>query len=172
MKNVSRKISYLLRHNPEDLLMDKEGWVMTSQLLTKLNIRLKDLEEIVETNDKKRFSFNENKTKIRANQGHSKNLGIKIDYDVVKFPTTYFHGTATKNVRSILKNGLNSGKREFVHLSKDIETATLVALRHSKDVSTLAIDGSQMKFDGYNIYESENGVILTEEVPPKYLRII
>lgn len=171
MKNISRKISYLLRHNPEDLEMDKYGWVRVEDLLDKLDISKEELDHIIETNDKKRFGYSPNGNLIRAHQGHSKKLGIKFDYDVVKFPSTYFHGTADKNVKSILKTGLNSRTREFVHLSKDIETATLVGLRHSKDITILEVDGSQMKFDGYMIYESENGVILTDEVPPKYIKV-
>ena len=171
MKNVSRKISYLLRHNPEDLIMDKEGWVLTSQLLAKLNIRLKELEEIVETNDKRRFSFNEDKTKIRANQGHSKDLNIDIKFEEIKFPKIYYHGTPSSNVTSIFRNGLQPQSRTYVHLSKDVQTATKVALRRGPNFTILEVDGSQMKFDGYKIYESDNGVILTKEVLPKYIKI-
>ena len=171
MKNVSRKISYLLRHDPEDLIMDKEGWVLTSQLLAKLNIRLTDLEEIVASNDKKRFSFNEDKTEIRANQGHSKNLGLDIKFDEVQFPQTYYHGTARKNVVSIMKSGLHSQTRAYVHLSKDVETARKVGLRHSKDIVILEIDGNQMKRDGFKIYESKNEVILVDHVHSEYIKI-
>jgi putative RNA 2'-phosphotransferase len=171
MKNISRKISYLLRHDPEDLIMDKEGWVLTSQLLAKLNIRLTDLEEIVASNDKKRFSFNEDKTKIRANQGHSKKLGLDIKFDEVQFPKTYYHGTARKNVVSIMKSGLHSQTRAYVHLSKDVETARMVGLRHSKDIVILEIDGNQMKRDGFKIYESKNEVILVDHVHSEYIKI-
>lgn len=172
MKNKSRKISYLLRHNPEDLSMSKDGWVLVSDLLSKLDMSKDDLEYIVFNNDKKRFSFNEDGTKIRANQGHSSKLKVDIEMDEVKFPGIYYHGTTFENMNSILKHGLNSGTRNHVHLSKDIPTAVNVGNRHIKTGSTvviLEINASQMKHDGYKIYESKNGVILVDFVPSKYI---
>lgn len=172
MKNVSRKISYLLRHNPEDLVLDKEGWVATQDLLDKLHIDMEDLEEIVEKNDKKRFAFNEDKSKIRASQGHSEKLGLDIKFKEVQFPKTYYHGTIVERVPSIMKNGLKSQTRSYVHLSKDIPTAISVGKRHGKKVVILGINGNQMKRDGLKIYESENKVILVEHVPGKYIKTI
>lgn len=171
MKNASRKISYLLRHNPEDLKMDSEGWVWTGDLLKKLGITMQELTYIVETNDKKRFAFSADKLQIRASQGHSEKLGLDIKFNEVQFPKNYYHGTIKVNVDSILKKGLNTGTRAYVHLSKDVETATQVGLRHGKDVVILVIDGNQMKRDGFMIYESENGVILAESVPGEYIKI-
>lgn len=168
----SRRMSYLLRHDPEELDMDAEGWVPVDQLLKKLGITMEKLEYIVENNDKKRFGFNEDGTKIRAHQGHSNKLGIQIRYKEVQFPTDYYHGTQLLNVSLIEKFGLRSMTRDYVHLSKDIKTATKVGARRGDTVIVLKIDGNQMKRDGYKIYESDNGVILTKEVPPKYLNRI
>ena len=172
MKNVSRKISYLLRHNPEDLSMDSEGWVWTNDLLKKIGISMQELKYLVETNDKKRFAFSADKLQIRASQGHSEKVDVDIKFKEVQFPEFYFHGTSVKNVASIMKTGINPGTRKYVHLSKSKETAEAVGLRHSKnrkDLEILLIDGNQMKRDGLKIYESENGVILVEHVPPKYI---
>ena len=171
MKNVSRKMSYLLRHDPEDLKIDKEGWVLTQDLLKKIEITMQELRYIVETNDKKRFAFNDDESKIRASQGHSEKLGLDIKFKEVQFPETYYHGTAEKNIESILKTGLHSQTRAYVHLSKDVDTAIKVGLRHSKIVRIIEIDGNQMKRDGLKIYESENGVILLKDIPAKYLSI-
>ena len=171
MKNESRKISYLLRHNPEDLKMDKEGWVSVNDLLVKLKISLNDLENIVENNVKKRFAFDKDKIKIRANQGHSNKLKLEIKFNEVQFPKTYYHGTAEINVKSILNNGITPRTRDMVHLSKDIETAKKVALRHGRNFKILSVDGNQMKRDRLKIYESENGVILVDYVSPKYIKI-
>lgn len=170
-KNKSRQISYLLRHNPEDLEMDKHGWVSVDELLKKVEIDRDYLEWIVENNDKKRFGFNEDGTKIRAHQGHSKDLKLEINFKEVKFPKTYYHGTISENVSSIMKFGLEPRSRAFVHLSKDKETALKVGKRHGKNVTILKVDGSQMKFDGHKIWESENGVILTDRIDSKYLKI-
>lgn len=173
MKNVSRKISYLLRHDPEDLEMDKHGWVRVEDLLEKLNITRDQLDDIVANNDKKRFGYSPEGHLIRAHQGHSKKLNLDITFKEVQFPQTYYHGTVFLNKNSILKHGLHSRTRAYVHLSKDIHTAVNVGNRHLRRGDTvliLEIDGNQMKRDGYKIYESENGVILVEEVPPKYIR--
>jgi putative RNA 2'-phosphotransferase len=151
--------------------MDSEGWVWTGDLLKKLGITMQELTYIVETNDKKRFAFSADKLQIRASQGHSEKLGLDIKFNEVQFPKNYYHGTIKVNVDSILKKGLNTGTRAYVHLSKDVETATQVGLRHGKDVVILVIDGNQMKRDGFMIYESENGVILAESVPGEYIKI-
>lgn len=171
MRKDSIKISYLLRHNPEDLPMDKHGWVPVDKLLEKLGISLEQLEYIVVTNDKKRFGFNEDGTKIRAHQGHSKKLNLDIEFKEVKFPSTYYHGTQMMSMNSIKKHGLKSMRRAYVHLSKDKNTAINVGGRRGDTIIVFEIDGNQMKHDGYKIWESENGVILVEEVPPKYIKM-
>lgn len=171
MKNLSRKISYLLRHNPEDLKMDKQGWVSVYDLVIKLNITKEDLDHVVENNDKKRFSYNEDGSKIRANQGHSAKLGLKITFKEVQFPKTYYHGTQFMSKNLIEKHGLKPMNRAYVHLSKDVQTAVNVGGRRGDTIIIFEVDGNQMKRDGYKIYESENGVILVDEVPPKYLKL-
>jgi len=165
-------LSYLLRHNPEDLIMDKYGWVLLKDIINKLDVTLEDIEYIVVTNNKKRFGFNEDKTKIKAYQGHSKKLGLEITFKEVQFPKFYYHGTQKNVVSSIQKTGINSKTRAYVHLSKDIETASDVGLRRGKDLVIFEIDANQMKRDGYKIYESENEVILIDHVPAKYLKLL
>lgn len=170
---ISRQISYLLRHNPEDLDIDKEGWVRTNDLMFKLKITLEFLKGIVDNNDKKRFAFNDDMTKIRANQGHSKKLDVKIKYKTIRFPQTYYHGTALMNVDSIMTYGLSPKNRKHVHLSQDIETAKKVASRHSISIVILSIDGAAMSADNsYKLYMSENNVVLVDYVAPKYITML
>ncbi len=171
MKQKSRQISYFLRHNPEDLKMDKQGWVSVYDLVVKAGISKEELDHIVETNDKKRFGYNEDETKIRAHQGHSEKLKLDIKFNEVQFPKTYYHGTDFMNMNVIKKHGLKAMKRSHVHLSKDIQTATKVGFRKGDTILIFEVDGNQMKRDGYKIYESENGVILVDEVPSKYIKI-
>lgn len=168
---ISRKISYLLRHNPEDLVMDKEGWVRVNDLLFKLDIHPDLLDAIVENNDKKRFAFSEDGVYIRANQGHGKKMEVDVTYKEIQFPTNYYHGTASMNLDSIMVYGLNPKNRKHVHLSHDIDTARNVGSRHSHVIAILIIDGNQMKRDGYKLYISENNVVLADEVPSKYIKI-
>ena len=133
-------------------------------MILSLDINL--LNEIVETNDKKRFAFNDNKTKIRANQGHS----IEIDLALQQCfpPDILYHGTAIRFVDSILKEGLTKQQRQHVHLSEKLETATAVGARHGKP-TVLIIDAKQMCEDGFLFYKSENNVWLTDAVPLNYI---
>ncbi len=86
--------------------------------------RFETLEVILETNKKKRFSFNEDESLIRANQGHS--IEIDLGYIPKIPPKRLFHGTGAKYVDSIYKTGIKKKNRHHVHLSKEIETALSV----------------------------------------------
>jgi putative RNA 2'-phosphotransferase len=129
------------------------------------DISVEILEEVVAENDKKRFAFNEDKTKIRANQGHS--IAIELNYSPVEPPEFLFHGTAIKNMDSIKKSGIIKGNRHQVHLSLDKETATNIGKRHGKPV-ILVVQSKAMHEAGYQFFVSENGVWLTEFVPAEF----
>ena len=135
----------------------------------KYRITLQDLEFIVANNSKKRYSFNEDKRKIRANQGHS--LEINLELKAVSPPKKLFHGTADKFLESIYENGLLKKQRHHVHLSTDIKTAIKVGHRHGK-VAVFEVDSERMSEDGIAFFVSENNVWLTDSVPPKYLKRI
>ena len=124
------------------------------------------LEEIVRTDNKQRYSFNEDKTLIRANQGHS----ISVDVELKKAvpPDILYHGTGEKYVSSIDKEGLLPKSRLYVHLSKDEDTAVNVGKRHGKPV-VYKVDARKMQEDGFEFFLSVNGVWLTNEVPVKYI---
>lgn len=166
---IGKKITYLLRHNPEDLTMDKYGYVDVPSLLKKVGITLLELDYIVDTNNKKRLSYNENKKKIRATQGHS----IKVDVQLKQKrpPMILYHGTTQLNYDKIKKMGLNKMRRLHVHLSDDKNVAYDVGKRYSKNKEPviLEIDAERMYSDGYKFYLSENGVWLTDNVPKKYI---
>jgi len=127
------------------------------------------LEEVVEKNDKKRFSFNEDRSMIRANQGHS--VKVDLGYKKLTPPEILFHGTAKKNLASILGQGLHKSKRHHVHLSADIETASKVGGRHGK-VVILLVKAQEMHQVGLRSYCSENGVWLTDSVSREYLEVL
>jgi putative RNA 2'-phosphotransferase len=113
-----------------------------------------------------RYSFNEDKTLIRANQGHS----IPVDVELTELvpPMLLYHGTAEKYVESIDATGLIPKSRLYVHLSADYDTAIKVGTRHGSPV-IYTVDATQMHEDGYKFYRSVNGVWLTKEVPTRYL---
>jgi len=177
IKKISKFLSLILRHKPEviGLELDENGWVAVETLLSKMNagnryfeITFEILSEVVTTNNKKRFAFNEDKSMIRASQGHS--LEINLGYEAQKPPKILFHGTAKRFVDEILKTGLEKRNRQHVHLSSDIITATAVGQRHGKPV-IFEVSAAAMYQDEFEFFLSENGVWLTESVPAKYLML-
>jgi putative RNA 2'-phosphotransferase len=170
---VSKFLSLILRHQPGKigLTLDENGWADTQELIQKANasnlrLTLNRLKSIVEHNDKKRFSFSADFTKIRASQGHS--LSLDLQLQEVTPPAELYHGTTTRNIESIKKQGLLKGRRHHVHLSADRETARKVGMRYGKPV-ILTVNSRQMHQEGNKFFLSENGVWLTDFVLPKYL---
>ena len=125
------------------------------------------MEEIVRTDDKQRYSFNDDKTLIRANQGHS--VLVDVELEEMEPPAELWHGTGEKFVTSIEHQGLIPKSRLYVHLSKDKETAVKVGKRHGNPV-LYTVKSGEMYHDGYPFYLSKNGVWLTKQVPVKYLK--
>jgi len=169
----SRFLSKILRHNPEKIgiTLDKHGWANLSELIQNSksrgnDISLEDVEYIVANNNKKRFEFNEDKSKIRACQGHS----INIDLELVSIvpPDVLYHGTSIDTVRYIKYDGLKKMNRNHVHLSADYDTAHNVGQRHGKP-SILLIDTKKMHKHGMEFYQSTNHVWLTDFVPKEYI---
>lgn len=174
LTKVSKYLALILRHKPEEagISLDSHGWANVQELIEGVNktyrLDMKMLEEIVETDNKQRYSFNEDKTKIRANQGHSVNVDVELEE--TEPPEYLWHGTAEKYVDSIKETGLVKKSRLYVHLSSDYETAVLVGKRHGKPV-VFCVKSSQMYTDGYKFFKSKNGTWLTDFVPVEYLEV-
>lgn len=174
-KDISILISLILRHKPSciGLVLDKNGWADSAEMIQKINanknvcLDMILLEEIVKTDDKQRYSFNDDKSKIRANQGHSID-GVDLNLTAVEPPSILFHGTALKSLESIKKEGLTAQSRKHVHLSLNIDTATKVGSRHGTPI-ILNISAGKMHSDGHQFFCSENGVWLTGSVPVAYI---
>lgn len=169
---VSKFISLILRHKPETIgiSMDEHGWANVDELLAGIqksfDITPEMLDEIVRTDSKQRYAFNEDKSLIRANQGHS--IPVDVELEEKEPPEFLWHGTGKKYVNSIDKQGLIPKSRLYVHLSVDDETAKKVGKRHGEPI-LYHVKAKQMYNDGYKFYLSVNGVWLTAEVPLKYL---
>lgn len=175
-QSTSRLLSLILRHKPQriNLSLDEAGWADVAHLLQRLEEHghptdLESLKEMVRTNNKQRFAFNEDMTKIRANQGHS--IDIDHGYEAVMPPEVLYHGTAEKSVQSILASGLEKRNRHHVHLSEVLETAISVGKRHGNPV-ILEVKARLMYEEGYEFYCSENQVWLTEQVPAEFLAVM
>jgi putative RNA 2'-phosphotransferase len=174
MSTQSKFLSLVLRHNPSagDLTLDSEGWAKVSDVLRAVQNKFgsfsrANLNELVTSNDKQRFSFNDDGDKIRANQGHSVGIDLKLEPQTP--PTILYHGTKTKNLGSIFAEGLKPGSRQHVHLSADVETATIVGNRRSGESVILLIHTTKMT--DHSFYLSSNGVWLTDHVPPPCIEV-
>ncbi len=173
---ISKFLSKYLRHAPErlGLTLAAGGWVPIEDLLAaaarrNFPITRAELDEVVAHNPKQRFAFDETRTLIRANQGHS--VPVDLQLTPVESPDVLYHGTGENAVQAILSSGLSRMRRHHVHLSGDTETARTVGARHGVPV-VFAVDAAAMRRDGYVFYRSTNGVWLVDHVPPEYLRRI
>lgn len=172
---LSRFLSLILRHKPEQigLTLDNQGYVNVEDLMNGINnsgkfINKTILDEIVTSDNKQRYSYNNDKTKIRANQGHS--IKVDLGFELVTPPEFLYHGTVHKFLPNIEKLGLLKMKREYVHLSDNVETAKNVGARRGNPV-VLIIHAKEMYDNGFKFYLSKNGVWLTDTVPPNYIHI-
>ena len=170
---ASKFMSYVLRHNPNaiGLNVDNEGWVEINALiegtqLANKNFDLALIKKIVLENDKKRFVISDDELRIRAVQGHSIR-DVVIAFSEKTPPPFLYHGTATRFLKSIMKEGIKSGKRNFVHLSEDIQTALSVGMRYGIPV-ILKIDTMCMLEQGKKFFQSENNVWLVEYISPAF----
>jgi RNA:NAD 2''-phosphotransferase len=172
-KRIGKFLSLVLRHDPQKIgiTLDGNGWTDVNALIRQCAVKkvyfsFEELNEIVLTNDKKRYAFNEDKSMIRANQGHS--VSIDLDITPIEPPEYLYHGTAERFYESIKKEGIKKMNRQHVHLSKEKITALQVGSRHGRPV-ILTISAREMYREGIGFYCSDNGVWLTEYVDPKYI---
>ncbi|MCH1941985.1 RNA 2'-phosphotransferase [Holdemania massiliensis] len=172
-KKLGQYLSLILRHKPEviGIQLDEHGWAKVDELIAGIRkTQFMDqtlLEKLVAEDEKGRYAFNDDKTLIRANQGHS--IPVDVELKEVQPPEVLWHGTGEKYVASIDREGLISKSRLYVHLSADFQTALKVGSRHGKPV-VYAVDARRMHEEGYVFFLSVNGVWLTQRVPTAYLK--
>lgn len=175
LTSKSKFLSKVLRHDPGciGITLEPEGWANVKDILVGLDITMTILEIIVETDEKNRYSFNEDKTKIRANQGHSTSQ-VNMTFKPYTETKDLYHGTSIDTIASIVKSGsIVPMSRQYVHLSRDKETAFSVGKRHCNKGSfpvICVINTAKMEEDGIKRYISDNGVVLVKEVPVKYIK--
>jgi putative RNA 2'-phosphotransferase len=170
---ISKFLSYVLRHDPGSIgiKLDAEGWVDVRALLAASKKAGKafsdaELREVVATNDKKRFTLSEDGLRIRAAQGHSVKVSLGLTPSAP--PPILYHGTAVRNLDGIFAEGLKPGSRQQVHLSSDPNTAQTVGERHGR-ATVLVVDTKKMAAEGVLFFQADNGVWLTDHVPPRFL---
>ncbi|MFI9785617.1 RNA 2'-phosphotransferase [Kitasatospora sp. NPDC051984] len=171
---TSKMLSRVLRHDPGAIgvTLDAAGWVEVDTLLAALGrhgrrLSRAQLDHVVATNNKRRFAYSEDGSAIRASQGHT--IEVDLGLPATTPPDVLFHGTAERNLRYILAEGLRPMARQDVHLSADTGTAVKVGSRHGRPV-VLEVDAAAMAAVGHEFRVSANGVWLTDAVPVQYLR--
>ncbi len=172
---LSKFLSFVLRHKPDaiGLTLSADGWVNIDELIEKAaaagtRFERDDLLHVVVTSDKKRFSVSEDGLRIRAAQGHS--ISVELGLMPQEPPAVLYHGTATRFLDSIRSQGLKPQARRQVHLSIDEATAQRVGQRHGKPI-VLRVNARAMHAAGVRFYRADNGVWLTDEVPPEFLTV-
>ena len=172
-KRISKFLSLVLRHEPGciGIVLDEQGWTDCEKLIQAagrhgMRFNLATLLEVVRTSDKKRLRLSEDGTRIRANQGHS--VKVDLGLEPKQPPEMLYHGTVEKFLEAIRSTGLHKGERHHVHLSPDLKTATKVGERRGKPV-ILTIRAAAMSAAGHPFYLSDNGVWLTDAVPPEFI---
>ena len=173
---LGRFLCLVLRHHPEvaGITLDEHGWADVGALLdgvcgTGRQIDRDTLERIVREDNKQRYSFNEDHTKIRANQGHS--IQVDVELRKVQPPQYLYHGTTARFLPAIRTDGIRKMNRQYVHLSPDYQTAVAVGRRHGSPVVVLRIDAGAMEQNGVAFYRAKNGVWLCDYVSPEYFCI-
>jgi putative RNA 2'-phosphotransferase len=170
---ISKFLSYVLRHAPQEigLSLDSEGWTgyseLSQKICTKFGVTDADIRRVIDENPKKRFTLSGNR--IRAAQGHS--IDVKLELSPVPPPAVLYHGTTDEAWEQIRVSGLKPMGRTHVHLSPDIVTARVVAVRRKGPHILLTIDTAAMANQGYSFFVADNGVWLTAEVPPQFLSV-
>ena len=173
---ASRFLALVLRHQPGriGLTLDAAGWADIDDLIARAAghhpLTRALIEQAVAENDKQRYAISEDGRRIRARQGHSHAVAVALDLPAVAPPAVLYHGTATRWLDAILREGLDRRSRQHVHLSDDADTAGRVGARHGRPV-VLRVDAAAMASAGHVFHRSENGVWLTEAVPPAFLRL-
>lgn len=174
---ISIYLSYVLRHNPGDLSieMDKHGWVSVDKLIQGVNDKGKYhltrdmLYEIVRTDNKGRYRFNEDKSRIKACQGHSVPW-VEPKLEFKDPPNVLYHGTTWDAYKQIIQSGtISKMGRHAVHLAAVESRAWQSAKRRKTTAVVLKIDATAMCKQGYAFGVSENEVWCTATVPKEFI---
>ena len=171
-------MSYHLRHNA-DLLTDPTGWVQLETLAKfSPSYRLSDKTEIirhilgvVDSDKKGRYALDDDKSRIRATNGHSVGLVAPIMRRVTadeKFPWAV-HGTNEEAWVKIQQHGaLSRMTRDYVHFA-----VNPAHFRPDNQIKVYVyMDVAAMINDGRVLLMTTNGVLASEaDVPLKYLSV-
>ncbi len=173
---ASKFLSLVLRHHPErvGLELDAGGWAEIDALLAAFAragtpLTRRELDALVEgPADKRRFTYDETRRRVRASHGHS--VDVALDYAPAPPPELLYHGTVAASLAAIASEGLARRARQFVHLSEAPEGAAEVARRRGAPL-LIRVAAGAMAREGHLFYPAPNRIWLTDAVPARYLTL-
>lgn len=180
---ISKTLTQLLRHKAVELELQirSDGYcpldqVIGFQWLQELECTREDVDEVVQSSDKKRFEMKEidEVWMIRAVQGHSmkviddEQLLQRLEADSEELPRDCVHGTYRKHLESILGKGLLAGGgqgqtfRNHVHFAPFApgDKRVISGMRYDCEIA-IWVDVERAVKDGVAFYKSMNNVILS-----------
>ncbi|MGB1252748.1 MAG: RNA 2'-phosphotransferase [Candidatus Promineifilaceae bacterium] len=173
-RRLSQTMSHALRHAPQEynLMLDPAGWVAVDDLLVAIRKRRRwpqleqsHIEAMMAAASKQRYELIDGR--VRALYGHS--VATKIEKTPTVPPEILYHGTTDGAAESIRREGLRSMRRQYVHLSADTKTATIVGKRRTQQPILLEIRALEAHQAGILFYRENNGIWLAEPIPAKFI---
>lgn len=164
LKKVSIYLSLVLKYKPEyaGVTLDEYGWTNVSDLIQgvskKYPIDIDILEEIVYTDNRQRYQFNHNHTRIRATR---RTLNSKTDLVRSKPPENLYFVASKKQIDAIDRDGLMPKESRYVRLTDNIKP--------NKTAFAYRISSGLMHNASFIFYRSNNGDWLTERIPRGFI---
>jgi len=175
MERLSRLLSFILRHKPEEFGVElgEHGFTSISELVKAVSSRqsswsdltVEDVLDAVESSERPRFEVREGL--IRARYGHS--VPVDLGYEPVEPPESLYHGGRKDREKEILTGGLQPLSRNYVHLSTDLATATEVGRRRDFSPAVFRIRAAEAHKAGVEFFKATDEVWLTRGVPAQFV---
>jgi putative RNA 2'-phosphotransferase len=169
---ASVTLSWLLRHGAAEqgLDVDPAGWISEAQVLKALRWSVAQLDEVVADNNKQRYARRDGK--IRASQGHSRELPVTLDaleasWARYEGEDSLWHTTRLEHLAAIMDQGLRAMDRTHVHLASGVDSH--VGKRGGGVAALIEVSALLLREAGQEVFESPNGVVLVREVPARCL---
>ena len=174
---LSKSLSWLLRHGvvKEGLNMSPDGYVLCDDIIKLKKFKkcnFENIKTVVEQDNKQRYKlkYENDKWYIRANQGHSTNVGTLINEEKLLTKLTepldrIVHGTPMSAYEIIKTSGLKKLKRTHIHfaISDDFIEGNKEQRGIRKNCEILIYLNMKLAMDdGIEFFMSDNKVVLSK----------
>ena len=186
ISRLSKYLSLILRHRPEliGVTLNEHGWTDLSleEIVKKMNedesknfswVKITDIEEVVNTDPKGRYEISENEPYLlRATYGHSVEVAGLLDdpSEVEDLPQVAFFGCSNSEIENIIKSGITSSERQYIHLSARKNDALAIArnkFRNQPRIVSINLEG--VAKSGVRCKAITPLVIIVENIPAEFI---